>query len=94
MKLRMLELFLVFVILAVIGCEKNEPLSSSFPTIKENQPSEELQEFDRGFHKQAITVMTRNVYVGADVDYVLAAEDPNEIPVRVHGKRRPKSLET
>lgn len=83
MKLRMLELFLVFVILAVIGCEKNEPLSSSFPTIKENQPSEELQEFDRGFHKQAITVMTRNVYVGADVDYVLAAEDPNEIPVRV-----------
>ncbi len=27
-----------------------------------------------------LTVMTRNVYVGTDVDAVIAAEDPNQIP--------------
>jgi hypothetical protein len=83
MKLRIFGLSFLLIILVVVGCEKNESLSTTFPKIEDGQPSEELQEFDRGFHKQAITVMTRNVYVGADVDYVLAAQDPNEIPVRV-----------
>jgi hypothetical protein len=83
MKLRMLGLLFSIVILLVMGCEKNEPLSTNFPSIEENQPSEELQEFDRGFHQEGITVMTRNVYVGTNVDCVLAAKDPSEIPVRV-----------
>lgn len=83
MKLKIFGLLFLFIILVVIGCEKNEPLSTNFPTIEENQPTEELQEFDRGFHQDALTVMTRNIYVGANVDCVLAAQDPNEIPVRV-----------
>jgi hypothetical protein len=34
-------------------------------------------------HSDAITVMTQNVYVGADVDAILAVQDPNQIPVVV-----------
>ena len=83
MKVTMLRFMLLCLILMTFGCEKNEPLSTQFPSIEENESSQELQEFDRGFHHDAITVMTRNVYVGANVDCVLAAQDPTEIPVRV-----------
>lgn len=34
-------------------------------------------------HGAGITAMTRNVYVGANVDIVIGAEDPNQIPILV-----------
>lgn len=76
-------LILLTLVLIFTGCEKNEPLSNPFSENEEIETSPELLEFDKGFHRQAITVMTRNVYVGANVDCVLAAQDPSEIPVRV-----------
>jgi hypothetical protein len=45
-----------------------------------NPPMNDARVFGHG---SGITVMTRNVYVGADVDIVIGAEDPNDIPVLV-----------
>jgi Endonuclease/Exonuclease/phosphatase family len=83
MKFKSLGLWLIVSILIMTGCEQNEPISPGFSGDEETQPSEEYAAFDKGSHGKAITVMTRNVYVGADVDYVLSAQDPSEIPVRV-----------
>jgi hypothetical protein len=33
--------------------------------------------------RASITVMTRNIYVGTDVDRIIEAEDPNQIPILV-----------
>lgn len=83
MKFKSLGLSLIVSILIMTGCEKNEPFVPDFPDIQETQPSEEYAVFDKGLQQGSINVMTRNVYVGTDVDYVLSAQDPNEIPVRV-----------
>jgi hypothetical protein len=81
--------FLMMGLLIMIGCEGNDPVSS----VLETEPSQsaeaswdestiaDLECFGRWKCKNAIRVMTRNVYVGADLDKVLAAEDPNDIPV-------------
>lgn len=77
-----LSLF-ALIVFTLAGCEKNEPFSSAFPEKETGQETEEMVEFNKGFDKKAVTVMTRNIYVGTNVDCVLAAQDPNEIPVRV-----------
>lgn len=83
MKYQILYTLLLAILFVIAGCEKSEPLSTPAPAIEQPESSAELQEFDKGFDKKAITVMTRNVYVGTNVDCVLSVQNPAEIPVKV-----------
>lgn len=83
MKYQILCTVLLAILFVIAGCEKGEPLSTPAPVIEQPESSPELQEFDKGFHKKAITVMTRNIYVGANVDCVLSVQNPAEIPIKV-----------
>jgi len=75
----MQKLFFVFLLSFVLffGCEQEQPLA---PENDELSISEfEIDGMDcRRF--PGINVMTRNIYVGTDVDTVLAATDPTQIP--------------
>ncbi len=81
--------FLLMGLLVMIGCEGNDPVSSMLesepPQSTEASWNEatagDLECIARWKCRKAIRVMTRNVYVGADVDKVLAATDPSQIPV-------------
>jgi endonuclease/exonuclease/phosphatase family metal-dependent hydrolase len=71
-------LYLTALMLLFSACQNEEPLA---PVNTEN-PDAEFEMFlckDGGKDRASITVMTRNVYVGADVDAVLGTL-PNDIP--------------
>jgi len=65
-----------------ISCMENEPLAHEVD--QSIQYNSDLQKFD-GLAKMGINnsvrVMTRNIYIGTDVDVVLSAEDPSQIPI-------------
>lgn len=71
-------------LLFLIGCNKEQPFS---PGMETEQTLQELENQELGLASgkgsEGITVMTRNIYVGTDVDVVLAAKDPSEVPVLV-----------
>ena len=76
--MRYLILFIFSIFVVLTGCQK-DPVNAVAP---DDQAESEVLLAKR-FVPQGLTVMTRNVYVGTDVDVVLAANDPNEIPFLV-----------
>jgi hypothetical protein len=82
----LLFLFSLTVLLSAV-CEHKLSLFPPPPAFRES-PSAELQSDEslRSLAKagrDGVIVMTRNVYVGADVDAVLAARNPEEVPMLV-----------
>ncbi|MEN8193947.1 MAG: hypothetical protein ABFS12_14080, partial [Bacteroidota bacterium] len=68
---RIVSLFIM--ILLFLSCTERFPVG---PEIQ--QESSNISNMDKT--GQQLTVMTRNVYVGTDVDIVYTAQDPTEIP--------------
>lgn len=90
MKPKNMLYLIVAVLLIISGCTKQNPtapqLSESNETEIQSTVSQitadmELSSF--GKFPGAVTAMTRNIYIGGDVDIVLGAADPNQIPVLV-----------
>jgi len=82
-KYKAVSLLIVGLFLFFMACETQGPVTStqqtsSIPTI---EPESEIMFI--GDAPGAVKVMTRNVYVGADVDVVLSAQNPEEIPILV-----------
>ncbi len=63
-----LFIFLLFLMSCLSSCNDKDPLSPEL-TVAEDSLD--------------ITVFTQNIYVGTDVDIILQAEDPNQIPILV-----------
>ena len=76
MKIRIL-LILLFGLLFQYGCTKSSPTEDQEP-LDPNKEEEKLKVFKEDESMGAVKVMTRNVYVGTDVDVILNA-DPNNI---------------
>lgn len=72
----------IFVILLsvvfLLSCQQNQPLAPSNTELPQSELAANDIECDDDSLK--INVMTRNIYVGTDVDTVLTAADPNQIP--------------
>lgn len=67
----------IAVLFLLFACEKSDPFSPNAPGAGSTGSEEELKgSSGRG----QVTVMTWNIYVGADVDVVLGATDPTQIP--------------
>lgn len=89
MKPKTLLFLIVAAFLLVMGCSKQNPVAP--PEMNENVAMQstvsditeetELCRFRR--FPGVVTAMTRNIYVGGDVDIVLGATDPTQIPVLV-----------
>ena len=85
----MLYLFIAMLFIFA-GCSKQNPTAPQMIEVSEMETEaavsqitaeQELSSFGR--FPGAVTAMTRNIYVGGDVDIVLGAADPNQIPVLV-----------
>jgi endonuclease/exonuclease/phosphatase family metal-dependent hydrolase len=66
----------------VIGCQQQEPLAPVDQSIL--NPTECVRPdnlFNPKIQQTDLTVMTRNIYVGTDVDMVMAATSPKEVPL-------------
>ena len=76
------KLFIIAVIgtmVLVAGCGKIVPTA---PEIDARNTSQSRPELNNTMKKaKEVTVMTRNLYVGTDVDMVIGAQNPNEIPI-------------
>ncbi len=68
---------LLILSLLVAGCTDGTVTGVDEPQSAE--PSTHVFRHDGG--SGTVTVLTRNIYVGADVDILLAAQDPEQIPV-------------
>jgi len=79
MKALFQKLLIVGTLFIFISCTENQPVAP-FTNDAESLSSQSLL---RKGNSEAITVMTRNIYVGADVDAILQAEDPEQIPLIV-----------
>lgn len=81
-----LNLFLVLLVVSGLmftGCQQ-DPMA---PIANENDQLQSLEKRGRmqdGIEKN-LTVMTRNIYVGASFESILTADDPEDIPVLVLG---------
>jgi endonuclease/exonuclease/phosphatase family metal-dependent hydrolase len=85
-KFLLLFLVLLAMLLSVV-CRKEPPLAPPPQTV-EKSLSEELQSEESAQSlskagRDGVIVMTRNVYVGANVDVVLAAPSPEQVPILV-----------
>lgn len=78
----------IFLMSSIFGiCGQNDPMTVKLSTetmAKERSKFEELLKLESptGYFS-AVTVMTRNIYVGTDVDKILEAQNPNDIPALV-----------
>jgi endonuclease/exonuclease/phosphatase family metal-dependent hydrolase len=79
MNLKTLFLTLFIIAMMITGCEKN---LTDAPLMTEGTATEDLLLCIKPTH-HGLNVMTRNVYVGTDVDKVIAADSIQEIPFLV-----------
>lgn len=71
-------LFASIILLSCLSsCNDKDPLSPEYEVAGEDGIFQ--LEKNNGY----VSVMTRNIYVGTDVDVILQAQDPNQIPVLV-----------
>lgn len=77
MYLRNLFLFAFLFVCLLSSCKDQDPVS---PLNFENN-EEALLKNTKG--KYSVKVLTRNIYVGTDVDKIMQTEDPNQIPLVV-----------
>jgi hypothetical protein len=72
-------------LLIFAGCEKQTPVTPPETLTAEEQiPANEAEGFAKWqFCQGSIRVMTRNVYVGTDLDSIYRVQDPNLIPEAV-----------
>jgi hypothetical protein len=74
-------LFVIVVFLVFIGCEKDVLMQPEFRTAEEQPSSVDSEAFYRfGHGSRAVKVMDWNIYIGTNVDTVLTASDPSEVP--------------
>lgn len=69
--------------LVLFACTSHDPVSTEASQMPESNLSD-LHAFDQLAKvgtNPLVRVMTRNIYIGADVDVVLSAQDPTQIPV-------------
>ncbi len=83
--MKTLVYLLVLALMTVISsCSDSEPVSATGHQDQDYFLSD-LQSFhdltDGVSRSQAVRVMTRNIYIGTDVDVVLSASDPDSIPI-------------
>lgn len=85
----MLYLFLAG-LLIISGCTRQNPTApqvSEFSDIETlsniSQITADMELSSFGRFPGALTAMTRNIYIGGDVDIVLGATDPSQVPVLV-----------
>ncbi len=81
MKLKFLFFALVFIELILTGCEQ-QPSSPLSPDMDATGSISKIGA-KHSHGDKMLTVMTRNMYVGGNVDKILTASDPNEIPLLV-----------
>ena len=67
----------LFSIFLFVSCQQDQPLS---PVLEEVSQNDLIIDGIECEDSLKINVMTRNIYVGTDVDTVLSATDPNQIP--------------
>jgi hypothetical protein len=67
------SLFLIIILTLFTSCQEPDPVSPIEKRIVDNS----LQKGNN-----TVKVMTRNIYVGTDVDRILMEKDPNQIPIR------------
>ncbi len=88
MKFKIAVLMVFGVMLFASGCNEKSPVSTEFS----DAPALEADQWDNDsdwdllkgrHHSEKLKVMTWNVYVGTDVDKILAAQTPEEIPALV-----------
>lgn len=83
MKYKIFIILILGAALILAGCAQKEPISPEATETEEPQ-SVEMSEISKlGFNLGGVTVMTRNIYVGTNLDNVIAAENPGDIPVLV-----------
>ncbi|MFQ5709584.1 MAG: endonuclease/exonuclease/phosphatase family protein [bacterium] len=81
MKYKMSISSIVIATLILFGCDQHSPVTPDF-TGEDGSPtfaaSQQLSRVGHG--SGAVTVMTRNIYVGTNVDIVLSAGSPEQVP--------------
>jgi hypothetical protein len=80
MKFKSLFSFISILLLLLSGCQQQEPVAPADQSVL--NPTECVKpsdQFNLPFLRTDITVMTRNIYVGTDVDMVMAATSPEEV---------------
>lgn len=90
MKPKNILYWLVAGLLIIVGCSKQNPTAPQVGDFSEaetqstvSQITSDMELSSFGWFPGAVTAMTRNIYVGGDVDLVLGATDPNQIPALV-----------
>jgi hypothetical protein len=90
MKPKNMLYLLVAGLLIIAGCTKQNPTAPQVSDFSETETQStvsqitadmELSSF--GWFPGPVTAMSRNIYVGGDVDLVMGATDPNQIPLLV-----------
>ena len=82
MKIRLIgTLFVAMMIIG--GCKTDKTPTSAFVDPDPNGEEELLQIFKESEEAGVVKVMSRNVYIGTDVDIVLEAPSPETIPILV-----------
>jgi len=75
---------LLLLLILFTGCETYQQTTA--PESQNHLPSSDLQSFNtlaKGGCGSALRVMTRNIYIGVDVEAVFSAENPEDIPLLV-----------
>lgn len=90
MKTRIMLCLLFPGLLLLIGCSKQNPTAPQLTEFTEADTQSLIATIDCekeigafGRLPGAVTAMTRNIYVGGDVDLVIGASDPTQIPILV-----------